>query len=137
MSRLDDFDALERLKQPTGSPYAPPQPLGTPKAPHGWDPGVKWDGKAQTITSRPSGDPVPDWSTLLKSWGFDPDAYEVLNDTVRVATWEVSAKDDNHQIITKQLWSHRAHIRLKSQDRADVDSLIAEIRKRRPRKRLV
>jgi len=67
---------------------------------------------------------------LLTGWGFDPADFEV-EEPVRVSTWDAYAKDDNGKIVTKQLWSHRARIRRKSKDRADVLELIAEIRKPR------
>lgn len=133
MADLDDFaeqDRLRRLIEPVrGSPYSPPPP-----APNGWQPGVELDGQAGTITTRPSGDPVPQWDTLLRSWGFDPADFEV-EEPVRVSTWDAYAKGEDGKIITRQLWSHRARIRRKSKDRADVDALIAEIRQRKASKR--
>lgn len=133
---LEEFaakDRLARLLEPVpGSPYSP-----IPQPPKGWEPGVMLDGNAGTITSRPSGESVPQWDTLLRSWGFDPADYEV-EEPVRVSTWDAYAKDnETGKIVTRQLWSHRARIRRKSKDRADVAELIAEIRKRRGAHRIV
>lgn len=109
------------------SPYAPK----APEHPPGWEPGVELKGDRGVITSRPLDSASPDWSYMLKSWGFDPAHFEV-EEPVQVRTWDAFAKNDEGELVTKQLWYHRANIRRRSKDEANVAALEALIRKRRP-----
>lgn len=136
MSEADDlvaeFEAQERyrklLEPVPGSPYGIP-----PQTPQGWKPGVELNGREGTITSRATTEPKPQWDDLLRSWGFDPALYEVV-DPVQVATWDGYIKGPDGTIHTRQLWSHKARIRARSSDDADVAALVREIRRRKPRR---
>lgn len=133
MSSLEEFaqqSALKRLIQPTGSPYAP-LAVGVAQHPAGWEPGVAWDGKVGTVTSRPVDHADPQWDTLLRSWGFDPALFEVV-EPVQVRTWDAFVKGEDGLPHTKQLWYHRASIRSRSTvERADVEALARNIRRHR------
>ena len=106
--------------------------LAQSKPPSGWEPGVQLDGNTGSITSRPTDQKLPDWRSLLLSWGFDPELYEVL-DPVQIRTWDAFSKGENG-IETKQLWYHRANIRRRTSADADAQALLTKIGKRRPLK---
>jgi hypothetical protein len=97
-----------------------------PKHPEGWEPGVAWDGAKGTITA-PSDSKLPDWRGLLAMWDFDPDQYEVI-EPVQVRTWDAAIGNGE----VRRMWYHRANIRLRVA-RADVDELIARVRRRKPK----
>lgn len=115
----------------TASPYA-----AKPRRQHpdGWEPGVTFDTAAGTgtltgITEHPD----PDWDVLLRSWGFDPDRFHIDPDLgVQVRTWEAAIGNGE----TKQFWYHRATIKVgRARHRADIEQLLAEVRRHRPRAR--
>ena len=115
----------------TASPYAP---KARRVHPDGWEPGVQFDTAAGTGTvTAVSERPEPDWDVLLRSWGFDPDRFHVDPDLgVQVRTWEAAIGNGE----TKQFWYHRATVKAgRARDRADLDTLLAEVRKHRPRAR--
>jgi predicted phosphodiesterase len=67
--------------------------------------GVSFDG---VLTTRPSTEPVGDWDNELRSWGYDPARYEVV-EPIRVSTWEAQTKTG-----VQQMWAYRAQIRSRS-----------------------
>ena len=45
----------------------------------GWEPGVAWNGKEGTITTDAlPAENAPDWSTILRVWGLNPELFEVV-----------------------------------------------------------
>lgn len=54
-----------------------------------------------------------DWSRVFQIFKLDPDEFEIVDDTVRISTWQQSArsKDGDRDLI--QLWSHSAKFRQK------------------------
>lgn len=128
MDAPDPSAWLAKLKEPNpGSPYAPIHPPG-------WAPGVVFDGQAGTITTRPTVAAKPDWDVLLKSWGFDPAAYEVV-EPVQIRTWDAVVRAADGSSETKQLWYHRASIRARGEGYDDADRILGSIAKRRPIRR--
>ena len=118
---------LKKLLEPIpGSPYAPPT-----VHPNGWRAGVELDGTTGTITSRPTTERSPDWDHLLSSWGYDPSIYSVV-EPVHVSTWDGYVKGPTGEVVTKQLWSHRAKIVCRKATDLDVAKLTEDIRKRKP-----
>lgn len=99
-----------------------------PGHPQGWEPGIAWDGRQGTITSRPLAEPDPKWEELLKVWGFDPDVVEIV-EPVQVRTWDATIASGE----VRTMWYYRAGIRAKRTSTVDLDELIREIRRRRPR----
>ena len=74
----------------------------------GWEPGVEFSYKTKTgtITSRATTNPTPEFDDLLKEWGFDPNKYTILNDTIRVSTWDMNIGKGE----TQQAWAFKAQI---------------------------
>lgn len=54
-------------------------------------PGLRMEGKAQTIVSRPSTDANIDWEDQLRSWGLNPDEWVVVG-APRLSIWEAQQK---------------------------------------------
>lgn len=100
-----------------------------PTHPQGWDPGSVWNGQTGTITSRPLAEPTPNWDELLRVWGFDPANVEVV-EPVQVRTWDAAIGNGE----TRTMWYYRAGIRARRADAPDIEDLIAEVRRHKPRR---
>jgi predicted phosphodiesterase len=93
-----------------------------------WTPGVTWMGDEGTITTPPvEGESHPDWSGVLKMWGLDPEHFAVV-EPVLFNVW-----GDTLGILNRQ-WKGKV-VRKGRQETADIESLIAEIKKHKPRER--
>ena len=104
-----------------------------PKRPHpdGWEPGVRWDETTRTgaITVKANA-PRPDWDSLLREWGFDPEKFEVADDSIQFRTWDGAIGEGNVQ----RVYYYRATIRLrKAENDPDIAALINEIKRRKPK----
>ena len=95
----------------------------TPNHPNGWEPGVEFNYKTKTgtITTRAMDNASPEFNDLLRSWGFDPDKYSILNDTIRVSTWDMNLGKGDVQ----QAWAYKAQIVYKEHalDKEDYDRI--------------
>ena len=93
-----------------------------------WTPGVTWMGDEGTVTTPPvEGEAHPDWSGVLKMWGLDPEHFAVV-EPVLFNVW-----GDTLGILNRQ-WKGKV-VRKGRQETADIESLIAEIKKHKPRER--
>ena len=93
-----------------------------------WLPGVTWQGEEGTVTTQPmEGDNAPDWSGVLRMWGLDPEHFQVV-EPVLFNVW-----GDTLGILNRQ-WKGKV-IRKGKQEFADIDALIVEIKKHKPRER--
>lgn len=93
-----------------------------------WTPGVTWMGDEGTITTPPvEGETHPDWSGVLRMWGLDPEHFAVV-EPVLFNVW-----GDTLGILNRQ-WKGKV-VRKGRQETADIESLIAEIKKHKPRER--
>ena len=121
-SPLDDLKKIQGERDDARKPRK--------KHPEGWEPGVAWDENSRTgsITVTQN-KPRPDWDSLLREWGFDPEQFEIADDTIQFRTWDANVGEGNVQ----RMYYYRAQIRTKS-DRPDTDvsKLIDEIRKHKP-----
>ena len=126
MSQLDK--AMEEI-------LAVQNELEEPKAPsrthsQGWEPGVAWNGKEGTIvTGALPAENAPNWDTILKVWGLDPDKFQVV-EPVLFNVWGDPLGQLNRQ------WKGKVVQRTVSQD-ADVERLVQEIKKHKFVKPLV
>ena len=57
------------------------------------------------------GDLNGDWGRLLQHFNLDPECFEVVDDTVRMSTWEQSARSKTGDRDKVQLWSYSARFR--------------------------
>ena len=91
-----------------------------------WLPGVTWSGEEGTVTTQPmEGENAPDWSGVLRMWGLDPEHFEVV-EPVLFNVW-----GDTLGILNRQ-WKGKV-IRKGKKLNADIDDLIREIKKHKPR----
>jgi len=91
-----------------------------------WLPGVTWSGEEGTVTTQPmEGENAPDWSGVLQMWGLDPEHFEVV-EPVLFNVW-----GDTLGILNRQ-WKGKV-IRKGKKVNADIDDLIREIKKHKPR----
>jgi len=91
-----------------------------------WQPGVTWNGDEGSITTAPiEGDSHPDWSGVLRMWGLDPENFAVV-EPVLFNVW-----GDTMGILNRQ-WKGKV-VRKGAKENADIEALIQEIRKHKPR----
>jgi len=119
-------DALENLLKTTENNTT--QPMESRKRSAEWTPGVSWDGNEGVVTTEAmKGDTHPDWSGVLRIWGLDPDNFAVV-EPVLFNVW------GNTEGALNRQWKGRV-VRKGAKERADIDHLIQEIRKHKPRER--
>jgi predicted phosphodiesterase len=93
-----------------------------------WLPGVTWQGEEGVVTTQPmEGDNAPDWSGVLRMWGLDPEHFQVV-EPVLFNVW-----GDTLGVLNRQ-WKGKV-IRKGKQEIADIESLIQDIKKHKPRER--
>ena len=81
-----------------------------------------------------------DWNAVLRSFGLDPDVFEVVDDTVRMSKWQSSKRLENGDRDLVWLYAYRARFRRKSVTAladADVERIRAEVAKWKPVSRAV
>lgn len=76
-----------------------------------------------SIVTHETTDDHVDWDTIFRHWNLDPDAWEVVEDTIRVNAWEGPSQDGPR--IYRQ---YKAEVRRKGRW-ADVDPLLARVAK--------
>ena len=93
-----------------------------------WTPGVSWNGSEGIVTTEAmEGESHPDWSGVLRMWGLDPEHFAVV-EPVLFNVW-----GDPMGILNRQ-WKGKV-VKKGIKERADIDHLIAEIKKHKPRER--
>lgn len=92
----------------------------------GWEPGVTWNGNDGTITTDAlPAENAPDWKTVLKVWGLDPEHFEVV-EPVLFNVWGDPLGRLNRQ------WKGKV-VQRNAASSADVDALVAEIKRYKPK----
>lgn len=78
-----------------------------------------------------------DWRHVFERFNLDPDVFEIVNDTVRISTWQQSRRTDDGNRDVVNLYSYRAVFTRKSAalEQVVIDDLIADIRSWKPAKR--
>ena len=52
-----------------------------------------------------------DWTPIFKIFRLDPTQFEIVDDTVKISTWQQSKRLENGHRDTVQLWAHSARFR--------------------------
>jgi hypothetical protein len=73
--------------------------------------------------------PITDWAEVFKRFNLDPDAFEIVGDTVRVSTWQQSKALENGDRDIVNLFSYRARFQRKTAETV-TDEDIADARAR-------
>ena len=78
-------------------------------------------------------EPVTDWAHVFARFNLDPEAFEIIGDTVRCSTWQQSKRLENGDRDITTLYSYRALFRRKTDDdRIDLPALYAAARHATP-----
>jgi len=99
------------------------------KFPAGWTPGIEMkDSSSGVLVTRPSAKQAANWEEELRSWGFDPALYEVI-EPVQYRTWEMYTTAQG----VVQLHYYKANIRSRTEGvlAADAESMKRSIAKHR------
>lgn len=75
---------------------------------------------------------LDDWTPVFSLFNLSAAEFEVVDDTVRMSTWQTSRRTDDGDRDTVQLYSYSARFRRKPQARlsdADIEARRAEVRK--------
>ena len=113
---LDEIKAIQTEMQAERRPKR--------QHPEGWEPGVSWNGNEGTITT--TGMPAenaPDWATVLRVWGLDPEHFDVV-EPVLFNVW-----GDTLGVLNRQ-WKGKV-VRKTASMNNDVHEIIDEIKKHR------
>lgn len=76
-----------------------------------------------------------DWSRIFRIFKLNPDEFEVVDDTVKISTWQQSKRLEDGHRDTVQLWSYSGRFRRKPKGRlsdADLAEHRAAIRRWKP-----
>lgn len=120
-------DAIDNLLKTTAE-NGTTQQIESRKRSAEWTPGVSWNGTEGIVTTEAmEGETHPDWSGVLRMWGLDPEHFAVV-EPVLFNVW-----GDPMGILNRQ-WKGKV-IKKGAKERADIDHLIAEIKKHKPRER--
>src|SRR5690348_1036179 len=75
---------------------------------------------------------LDDWSPIFALFNLDATEFEVVDDTVRMSTWQTSRRTDDGDRDTIQLYSYSARFKRKPKQRltdTEVEARRAEVRK--------
>lgn len=77
--------------------------------------------------------PITDWAHVFERFNLDPGEFEIINDTVRMSSWEQSKRLENGDRDTIRLFSYRALFR-RRRNEGFSRILASQIRPVKPRK---
>lgn len=66
-----------------------------------------------TFSNVKSDTPITDWDFVFKKFNLDPDAFEIIGDSVRMSMWQQSKRTENGDRDVINLYSYRAQFRRK------------------------
>lgn len=96
---------------------------------------ARWSQTSETtgelVTPRTT-DTDPDWDTIFAHWNLDPEVWEVVPGTLRVNAWEGPIGSGEARIFRQ----FKATVRRRTNSGPDVEELLAEVRRWKPRRRV-
>lgn len=105
------------------------KPVKTIKAPAIHKPGVNYEDIETEITSDVLDSPNPNWDEILRSWGYDPDVYQIV-EPVKVSQWDAQTEGG-----IQTLWSYKAAVKTRPGIKdSSYKELVDEIKKFKPPK---
>lgn len=121
-------DELAELAALGGTEGAHARPRST--HPAGFEPGVRWDGAAGELSTGPLVSAPTCWDDLLRSWDLDPAEVEVVEPVER-RSWDAAVGAGE----VRRMHYFKAKVRRRTRgSSADVEALLAEVARHRPRK---
>lgn len=79
----------------------PPEPLGH----------VEVGADGGEFTDIRTSEPLTDWSGVFRQFNLDPELFEIVDDTVRMSSWQQSKRTDSGDRDVVTLYSYRARFR--------------------------
>lgn len=79
--------------------------------------------------------PVTDWDTIFQRFNLDPTVFRIVDDTVRMSTWQQSKRTENGDRDTVNLYSYRARFTRITAALVDVPGITAFLRSWKPARR--
>lgn len=108
------------------------QPRQRNPHPAGFEPGIRWDGQTGELNTGPLTSAPKCWDDLLRMWDLDPAEVEVIEPVER-RSWDAAVGGG----VTRRMNYYKAKVRRRTQgNTADVEALLAEVRRHKPRKPL-
>ncbi|MCC3277513.1 hypothetical protein LJ753_16740 [Arthrobacter sp. zg-Y20] len=80
-------------------------------------------------------EPLKDWSAIFERFNLDPGTFVIVDDTVRMSTWQQSKRTDTGDRDVVNLYSYRARFTRKAVGAIEIKDLIADVRKWKPAKK--
>jgi hypothetical protein len=88
------------------------------------------------IETAPVADKITDWTGVLRHFGLDPAEFEIIDDTVKMSSWQQSRRTDDGDRDLVWMYAYKARFRRVTTrlPEADVDALTAKIDRWKPTK---
>lgn len=111
----------------------PDRGTNRPQHPAGWEPGIASTGPNLTVITPPTDQPFDPslWREVVNDWGVNPEHYD-MQGPVEFRGWDANVGGGS--IARLKYYKVKLIARVDPGDRADVEALIADIGKRKPRK---
>lgn len=101
--------------------------------PTGWEPGINTESGRICVQSQDNPSEVAiDWSEWLQHFGFSPEHFTILDDTVEVRSWDANMGGG----VASRFYYYKAKIVRKRHDLVDYGDLVKYITSFKPRKKL-
>lgn len=81
------------------------------EVPSGYESAVEVGPEGGTIATGAQTTPAADWSAVFKQFGLDPAVFEIVDDTVRMSSWQSSKRTDDGDRDVVTLYAYRARFR--------------------------
>lgn len=132
MSLAEQLDAIETESAASNRPKAPHEATS-----------AKWhlteDSDGASIETGALPEKIVNWDGILLHFGLDPDVFEVVEDTVRMSSWQQSKRLENGDRDEIWLYSYKARFRRVSNrlPESDLEELRKTVKKWRPSNRRI
>ncbi|MHA7210806.1 hypothetical protein [Arthrobacter sp. MDT1-65] len=73
-------------------------------------------------------EPLTDWSGVFERFNLDPATFTIVDDTVRMSTWQQSKRTESGDRDVANLYSYRAKFTRKTVGALELSDLIADVR---------
>jgi len=81
-----------------------------------------------TFVDIPATETISDWSDVFRQFKLDPEAFEIVGDTVRMSSWQQSKRTEDGDRDTITLYSYRGSFRRRTTDPKVFASILDRIK---------